>query len=204
MRLTKRDIVIIKFINDFGYCEMPEIMKRFELKKTWMYEIMQRLVEAKLVSHRRILHGHGVYLVTRKGAKYTDLPSIERIPIGRYEHQIYIINVYNKLRKEYPAACWVSERKLKHDLFYDGLGKVGHVADGILMFPDGKQVAIEVELSVKGKNRIEKILRKYISQLTIKEVWYYCFPAVVPVLTELSKKMPFVKIYDLIEYLYDE
>ena len=175
MQLTKRDIEIIKFINEFGYCEMPQIIKRFGLKKTWMYELMQRLVEAGFVNHRRILHGqHGVYFVTSKGAKLTDLPPIERIPLGQYEHQNSNLNVYMKLRNQYPDAHWISERRLKHDKFFDGLGKVGHISDGILMFPDGKQIAIEVELSTKGKNRIEKILKGYGVQLAIKEVWYYC------------------------------
>lgn len=204
MRLTKRDVEIIKFINDFGYCEMPQIMERFSLKRTWMYEIVGRLIEEKLVGHKYLLHWQRIYFVTHKGARYTDLPPVSRIPVGQYEHQMHVINIYNKLIKKYPDAHWISERKIKHDLFCDGLGKTGHISDGILLFPDGKQVAIEVELSTKGKNRIEKILRKYITQLTIKEVWYFCFPQVIPVLTELSKKIPFIKIHNLTEYLHNE
>ncbi len=205
MQLTEREVEVIKFINEFGYCEMPQVMRRFGLQKTRVYEMLQRLVEAKLLCHERILYGHhGVYYATHKGARYTDLPAIERVTIGRYAHQMVMLNVYNRLKDHYPEAHWVSERRLKHDLFYDGLGKMGHVADGILMFPDGKQMAIEVELSVKGKNRIEKILRAYSVQLAIHEIWYYCTSPVVTVLTSLAEKMPFIKIFNLKEFLYDQ
>ena len=205
MQLTKRDIEIIKFVNEFGYCEMPQLMKRLGLKKTWLYQIMQRLIKAGFIQHNYILHGqHGVYFVSNKGAKLTDLPPIERITLGSYEHQKSILSVYIKLRERFPDAHWLSERRLKHDKFFDGVGKVGHVSDGILLFPDGSQIAIEVELSTKGKNRIEKILKDYGTQLSIKEVWYFCSPQVISVLTSLAEKMPFIKIYNLTEFLNDQ
>ena len=199
----RRDIEVLKFINEFGFCDMPQLMARFGLKKTWMYEIMQRLVMVKLVDHTRILFGHGVFTLTSKGAHYTDLPPIDRIPKGQYDHHMMIVNVYIKLRWLYPEANWISERKLKRDKFFDGLGKRGHISDGILDFPDGKQIAVEVEMSVKGKNRIEKILKMYRAQLVIKEVWYFCSPEVINTLKALSAKMSFVKIINLGEFLYE-
>jgi hypothetical protein len=202
MKLTERDIDIICFINEFGFCEMVQIEKRFFLNKPRNYEIMRRLVGNGFVRHERIFFGrHGIYYVRPKGAKYTNLPSLDRIYNGQYDHQISIIEVYLKLRKQYPDAHWISERKLKHDKFYDGVGKSGHVSDGLLIFPDDRQIAIEVEMSVKGKNRIEKIFKGYGKQFTIKEVWYYCLPSVIPVLTAAATKMPFIKIFNLEDFL---
>jgi hypothetical protein len=139
--------------------------------------------------------------VTSKGAKYTDLPPIERISFGQYEHQLSILKVYFKLQQAYPEAYWISERRLKYDKFYDGVGKIGHVADGMLAFPDGRQIAIEVEMSIKGKNRIAKILRGYSAQFEIKEIWYYCLPSIIPMLTAAANNMPFIKIFNLNEFL---
>lgn len=205
MQLVKRDIEILQFINEFGYCDMPRLMKQFQLKKTWMYEIVQRLISEKLLKHERIFHAkHGVYYLTVKGAKYTDLPPIDRVTVGRYEHHMCVLSVYSVLKKKYPSAHWVTERKLKYDLFFDGIGKSGHVADGMLQFPDGKQIAIEVELSVKGRNRIEKILKGYGAKLAIHEVWYFCTKQVMLVLTSISQKMPFIKLFYLDEFLHDE
>lgn len=200
--LTERDVEIIRFINNFGFCEMGQIEKRFLLKKPRNYEIMRRLVRHGFINHKRIYFGrHGVYYASAKGAKYTNLPPIDRISQGQYDHQIFIIKVYLKLRQQYPDAHWISERQLKHDKFYDGVGKRGHVSDGILLSPDDKQIAIEVEMSVKGKNRMEKILKGYGAQFNIKEVWYFCLPNVASMLSVVAVKMPFIKIFDLEKFL---
>ncbi|MDR3491005.1 MAG: MarR family winged helix-turn-helix transcriptional regulator [Gammaproteobacteria bacterium] len=202
MQLTERDIEIIKFINEFGFCELDQLGKRFALKRSWMYEIMKKLVDAGLVHHKHILNSrHGIYLASRKGAEYTDLPPIDRITVGQYEHNISIIKVYIKLRQLYPDAFWISERRLKQDKFYDGVGKVGHISDGILLFPDEKRVAIEVEMSVKGKHRIEKILRELGSDFSIKEVWYFCSKHVIKAVTSSASGMQFVKVLSLEEFL---
>ena len=202
MRLTERDIEIIQFINEFGFCEMNQIEEKFFLNKPRNYEIMRRLVKNGFVNHERIFFRRpGIYYASAKGSGYTDLPVVDRLLTNQYIHQISIIKVYLKLQQLYPDASWISERRLKHEKFYDGIGKTGHISDGIFLFPDGRRIAIEVEMSVKGKNRIEKILREYGADLSIKEVWYYCSKRVISAVTSVATKMPFVKIFSLEECL---
>lgn len=202
MQLTNRDIEIINFINEFGYCEMPHIEKRFGLKKPRSYKVIRRLLLAELVKHQRIFHStYGVYYLTAQGAEFTELPPLGKISVGRCAHQRILTDVYIKLLKKYTDGNWISERRLKHDKFYAGLGKRGHVSDGILILPDNKQIAIEVELSMKGKDRIDRILRAYSSQLSINEVWYYCPARMVPALSALVSKKSFVKVFNLTEFL---
>lgn len=205
VQLTKRDMEIIRFINEFGFCEMPQIEKRFAIKKTMSYRLIRRLIRAELVSHRRVLHAsYGIYYLTANGAKCTDLPPMGTLPMGRYEHQRLVTDVYIKLRQHYPDTDWISERRLKHEKYYEGVGKRGHVSDGILIFPDEKQVAIEVELSFKGKDRIKRILREYGTQFSIKEVWYYCPPGMVSALSALTTKLSFIKVFNLAEFLHEQ
>jgi len=202
MKLTQRDEEILRFINEFGYCDIAQLMVRFELKKTWMYRLVQRLVLEKLVRYFPVLNSrHRIYCLTSKGATYTDLPPIDRVTVGQYRHHVALVYVYLKLRKQYPSMEWVSERRLMQEKFSNGLGKRGHVADGLLILQEGKKIAIEVEISVKAKYKIEKILREYCTQLTIKEVWYYCSRPVLPTLTMLAAKIPFVKIFRLDDFL---
>lgn len=203
MPLTKRDIEILKFINEFGFCDMKQLMNQFGIKQSWLYEIMQKLTMEKWVKRYPLFHRQVVFTVTAKGANYTDLPSTDRISKGRYDHQMMLTDVYIKLQRQYPEAYWMSERRLKQDKYHDGLGKFGHVADGLLIFPDGKEIAIEVEISVKGKNRMEKILKDYATQFHIHEVWYFCLPRVIPILKKLTENMPFIKINNVTEYLHD-
>ncbi|MBV9576165.1 MAG: hypothetical protein JO149_06045, partial [Gammaproteobacteria bacterium] len=200
--LTSRDIEILNFINDFGFCEMPSIQKRFNLKVARSYQILTRLKKMDLIKHEMIFHKkHGFYWLSKKGAAYTSLPAIEKIPIGNYLHQLKIIDVYLKLIKLYPEAKWISERALEQDKFSKGLGQKGHLSDGILLFPDDRKIAIEIELTMKGNHRLEKILNGYRTQFAIAEVWYYCDQSIFKNFQMKVAKRPYIQLFNLQEFL---
>lgn len=200
IRITERDLEILNFINDFGFCEMPQLEQRFKLRKPKNYMLINRLIKVGLVKHERLFYGrHGVYRLTRKGARHTELPPLTKIVLGNYKHDLKLIEVYLKLRVLYPEAQWISERKLKREKYCDGVGKRGHLPDGVLIFPDGKEVAVEVELTAKDKYRVERILKWYSSKLDIKEVWYYCLPSIVSYMQNKAARMTFVKVRSLEE-----
>ncbi len=200
--ISTREIEILRFVNEFGFCEIRQIMKQFCIKQSRCYQIMQSLEKKELVRRQSIFYGRpGIYRLSRKGASYTDLPALTKIPLAHYGHQLAIVDVCYKLRLLYPEASWVSERRLIQEKFSEGLGKRGHLSDGMLIFSDQSQVAIEIELAVKAKTRLQKILRSYNSQFVIKEVWYFCSKAAASALTPLVINMPFIKIYSINEFL---
>ncbi len=200
MKMTDRDIEILRFINDFGFCEMPQIERKFNVKKPRSYKIMRRLIKAGLVIHERVFHNrHGIFRLSQHGARHTELPAMANIPIGIYQHQLAIIEVYFKLIQQYPDATWVSERHLKQEKFINGFGKRGHVADGMLILPNEKQIALEIELTLKGNNRLVKIIKSYASQFSIKEVWYYCSEETINKVARLVSNTPYIKIFRLKE-----
>jgi hypothetical protein len=200
--ITAREVQILHFINEFGFCEMPYIQRQFGLKKARSYQLITRLIDMGLVLHERVFHSrHGLYRLTKKGAAYTQLPELAKVPVGNYEHQLMIIDVYLKLKSLYPDATWISERKLEHDKFSAGLGQRGHLADGILVMPDQTKMAIEVELTQKGKNRLGQILKGYSSQFDFTEVWYYCVPEIIPSYKAITARLSYIKIFNLREFL---
>lgn len=196
MLITNRDIKIMKFINEFGFCEMPQIEKRFNLKKPRSYQIMQRLIKEGLVLHQYIFrHKHGVYHLTRAGASYTDLPMLKYVSLGSYLHQLTVVNVYLELIQRFPNATWISERRLKRDKFLEkGFFSPGHVADGMLIFPDDKKIAIEVELAMKAKDRLKGIIDNYAIDCSIDAVWYYCAPEIVDKVKRVVSWLPGVRV----------
>lgn len=131
----------------------------------------------------------------------TSLPPLHRVPLANYQHDLSLLNLYLRLRDIYPDTTWLSERKLKHDKYKLGVGKHGHLPDGILVFSDGKQIAIEVELSCKGRQRLDAILKTYVTQFSLQEVWYFCRQTMLPRLQDAAKSMSFVKIHSLKEFL---
>lgn len=202
MRLTARDRDILKFINAVGWCTAPQIQERFEMKWWTFYRVMKRLLKAELVVHQQVkFEWHGDYYLSSLGAGYTDLPPIDRISKGIYDHQKILVDVILKLRKLYPDAVWVSERHLIQQKFQYGVGRGGHISDGVLIFPDDKKIAIEVELSLKSKQRLRGIFNAYAGTLAYKEVWYYCADTVMRGVTALAGKRSFIKIYSLREFL---
>ena len=161
MKLTQRDIEILNFINEFGFCEITQLEKKFALKQPRCYQIMKRLKDNNLVMHERIFHGrNGVFYLTKHGAGYTDLPPIKNIPKDNYFHQLTIIEVYFRLIQQHPDASWVSERRINREKARYNIGKRNHhLADGMLILTDAKEIAIEVELTMKSKQRVEAILK---------------------------------------------
>jgi len=203
MQLTARDITLLQFINDCGFCEMPQIEKVFGLTKRRSYQIMERLREAGLVKHERIFYGrHGIFRLTSKGASHTDLPVMARVTLGAYNHILAIVDVRVHLHARHADGDWLSERHLKHEKYFTGVGKSGHLPDGVLIFKDDKgkekKVAIEVELRTKSKVRIQSILKWYSAQFEFAEVWYFCPDDVAKALRAgMSEAMKFVKIFSL-------
>lgn len=128
-------------------------------------------------------------------------PSIKTISLGIYNHQLTIIEVYIKLMQQYPDALWISERYLKREKFMKGIGKRSHIADGMLIFPDQKQIAIEVELTTKGESRLHQILKCYASQFSINEVWYFCSSPAINKVAKLAADLRYVKVYSLQQFL---
>ena len=95
----------------------------------------------------------------------------------------------------------MSERYLIQQKFYYGIGKSGHLADGILILPDDTKIAIEVELSMKSRRRLEKIINAFAAQLKISEAWYFCADNIIPAVNAIVRKRSFIKVHSLNEYL---
>jgi len=199
MKLTDRDVEIIRFINEFGFCEITQLTRKFDLKKPRCYQIMERLVKANFVKHERIFYGkHGVFYLTNQGASFSNLPPIKNIPKDNYDHQLAIINVYFKMMQEFPNAEWLSERFVRKQKSLYSVGKkIKHLCDGVLVLSDDKQIAIEVELTMKSKERLNEIIRSYALHKHIKEVWYYCSPETLGRVQRAADKWEHVKVYGL-------
>ncbi len=202
MILTTRDREILKFINAVGWCTAPQLENRFSIKWWIVYRLLKRLIRAGLVMYQRVnFELHGIFYLTAKGASYTDLPPLEKISKSIHDHQQILIDVILKLRQKYPAALWVSERHLKQQKFQYGLGKSGHISDGVLIFPNEIKISIEVELSLKSKRRLDDIFRAYGGTLEYKEAWYFCADNVIRGVKSLVGNKSFIKVYSLKEFL---
>lgn len=204
MQLTTRDIAVITFINDFGFCEIRHIAKQFKMTQSNAYALMNRLCNAGLVVHRRIYYQRpGVYMATKSGAKLTKLSPVSKVAENIYEHHLLVIDVFQKITQLYPTSKWTSERWLTKDKFANGFsGRKPHIADGLVALPElDKPIAVEVELTQKGQRRLQLILNSYITHSEVGDVWYFCTDQTLEWVRRCSVKMPFIKLYQLREFL---
>lgn len=202
--LSETEIEILSFINEFGFCEIKQILKRFCLKKSAAYLSMQRLIRLGLVIQAHIIQGRrGAYIVSHKGITLLklDLPQVRKISLITYEHHLLVIDVHLKLEELYPGTVFITERRFNQNQCKLGYGKNEHLPDGVLVLPNGIQYAIEIEKSLKARDRLEKIIFGYGLQRTFKEVWYFCSQDVLRIVKEIANNLHYVKTHNLKEFL---
>ena len=200
--LSERELSIIQFIHEFGFCEVGHIMQRFSIGRSNAYAQMKMLTRFGMVKHMMVLPDlPGVYFLMAKAVRLinSDLLLITYVPIHYYSHYMKVLHVYLKVHEKHPDATWITERRLIRQKQDDMPGNKEHLPDGILILPDEKRIAIEVELSVKARDRLLNILTDYEVDKTIHEVWYFCSPKVLPVLRETAASLSKIKTFLLIE-----
>lgn len=212
MRLTKSKVPVLKekeikllhFVHEFGFCEMKQIMRQFAIKKSIAYSRMEMLTRLGFVKHLYMINGRSrAYCLTHKGISSLelDLPPVKKIQPNHYEHHLSVMDVYLRLKALHPDTVWITERRLMKQYHVNSARKSEHRPDSVLIFSDGKQCAIEVELSLKMRGRLKEIVFGYGLQDIFKEVWYFCLPNIIPVINEIARDLPYVKTYNLTEFL---
>lgn len=198
MRFTERDADMIRWINGHGFVTIRQIARW----KNSSYQAAQRrtqlMTSAGILTYRWPFRGERVYLPTKRAVVRAgdELPPINRIAHGSYFHDLQLVDLAQCLVSE-TGGVFMPERRLRHERGLIGVGIAGHVADGLLDLGSGKPIAIELELSTKAKRRLAKIIRGYLSNLSIAEVWY--FAGSIAVRSSVERAVgghAFIKIHD--------
>jgi hypothetical protein len=138
--------------------------------------------------------------LTRVGLDYVGLDEFKvyKPSISLLEHLARVNQVRLQLTAAYPGGVWRSERLLKH--YY----KWEHFPDA--EFSDSKsRMAIEIELSLKKRERLEKIVRLLAGEHVdgkalgrdYAEVWYFVPKSVKNALLMVTKGRAKFRIFDI-------
>lgn len=204
VRLTDRDMSLLRWVNGFGFADIDHIARKLNVKRPTAYARAQKLVLANYLIHERIFHNrNGVYRVTKKGVQASSdyLSAIRKINIGKYEHDIRLVDISFVIAEKYPdVAEFVPERRVRHALGYLGVGSRGHICDGELLLGE-KKAALELELSSKGRMRRESIIRYYTKNIDYEEVWYICGTnAIKKQMEPMVGNKKFIKLLELEDF----
>lgn len=200
MIFQERDAEILKWINGFGFASAEQIQSFMKVGKTACYVRLKKLVDGGYLTRERILHGQArIHKLTKKGmlACGDAILPLKYVNLGTFRHDFKLVDLALMLERE-TGGSFMPDRRIRHDEGLSGVGQLGHIADGYLSVGQDKPIAVELELSVKSRARIQSIINDYGGNLAVKEVWYYTDnKEVVRAIAKASKGFDFIKVKEI-------
>lgn len=173
VRLTERDLNIIKWINSHRAATVEQVHKKFGMSPQAAKKRLSELKSSGYLRYEKVFHNKpGIYISDKNGIAVTsdELPAV-KIRLGSYEHDLALVDLAVTLEQR-TGAYWHTDRQIRHENGIKGVGVKGHSPDGVLEYPSGEKIAVELELSAKGTKRLESILRGYANS-RYQGVWYF-------------------------------
>lgn len=191
--LTERDRALLAFAGEHRFVLAAHVAVSLQITSNAAAARMRALTRAGyLCGERKLRDEPTFYQVTRDGIRAVggDLPRPRPIDYSAYRHDIGLcwLTLAAGAGRFGPLRGLVGERRMRsHDGRAEGrsaplgvrLGGVGpggrerlHYPDLLLVTASGHRVALELELSGKGRERRERILAGYASDRRIDAVVY--------------------------------
>lgn len=157
---------VLEFISRFGYCQIKHVYKLFASHSS-VKRILDRLISKDYLIKLKILANQSPYLVlTQKIAKSFNSKYIKEPTLKDIKHNSLLIDLFLYLNNCYEDIKIDTEIK-KDTNFYKSFN---------FRIPDlliNDEIAIELELTLKSKNKLIEIINTYMVDIGIKEVHYY-------------------------------
>ena len=136
-------------------------------------------IESRPLAHR----GPSFLWLTTRGIRAADSPYRSWRPnVSLAAHIEAVTDTRLLLERNLRLGSWVCERELARR-FPSRSRERSHLPDGLLV-TDQSEIAVEVELSLKSRSRLDRIIddlgRRY------DQVWYFAPPPLQPVLKSLA------------------
>jgi Replication-relaxation len=173
------DVRVLKDIVRFGWMTTEQIAHRYVLSPTASAARIEQLCDDAFLKAINDFRVKPIYLSTPRGARCVGigLEALKEINENDVYHDLTVVDVADYLAATEPVSEWRTERQVRSlaarraRQFRSPFP--GRIPDGILVKPDGRQIAIEVELRSKDPLRYREILRKYAEQADIEQVRWY-------------------------------
>ena len=170
-RTTLRDIEVVSFMAmQYGLRKDQLAQLLGGVSERTVRALIDRWVRAGFVARRTIFAREHAWLwPTRAGLELAPVqfPYWEPRP-GILEHVFHVTQVRFAIAERHPGATWISERRLRAEA--GGANRPEHMPDGLVL-RDGREIAIEVQLAQKSRDRAAAMLT-YLTQ-TYDGAWIF-------------------------------
>ena len=185
---TKKDAEIVGWIGRIGAAGAEHVMGQFEMGRSCAYERLSRLASDGLLEQRTLLYREsGLYVATAEALRWCGLDrlGVYEVGPGGFEHARTVASAAVALHQGFPGWELLSERQLRiEESDRDELvasAKVGERLDGrpalhrpdlVLIAPDDRVLAVEIELSIKAPRRLVAICRAWARARHVAHIYY--------------------------------
>lgn len=212
--LTMRDHDIVKWIGRQGVARTEHVMTRFSIGRTAAYRRVHELVGYGLLRRHRLLYNDGGLLTaTADGLRCADLHRLApaRISVALIPHMLASAALASELEPQLVDETLLSDRE--HRAVENATGQalasaiMGparddhnrlHRPDFALIGADGERlIAIEIELTLKTRARLERILRGYVRNSRLSAVRYYAPPPIADAVQRAARAVGADRLLEL-------
>ena len=173
MRLTDRDKEVLEWINGFGFVKARDVLSKFFDSRTPCYRRMKAMTDNGFLRTKGVFQeeNSNIYIPTKKALMATgdELPVVENLAVHTYKHDLSLVEL-SLMLEEKTGGEFIPERRLRQNP--ESYEVHNHIPDGLLITKD-ERISIELELSRKNKQRINRIMRDHSMNIEINEVWYF-------------------------------
>ena len=193
VRITDRDRELLGFVAEHRLILAAHAQALLGVSAGGAYARLHSLTRAGMLNHRTLFHNQpGCYQATRKGLALigSELPP-PRLDLRCYGHDVGVAwlwltahngtwGPFREVLSERRLRSWDASPEGRADpqaVRLGGLGPGGqprlHYPDLLLVDERGRRIALELELSAKGRTRREKILAGYGADRRLDGVVYF-------------------------------
>lgn len=182
MKLTKRDIQLLKLLAATGFMGTSHIRSRFfdGAARTTVLRRLRMLEKNSFIKRVLGLESQEVlWMLTTKGANEARvLRPKSHWSKNMLEHDYRLVCLRMSLEQTGIAHSWLPEHQIRSELFRKHGPKDFQeriVPDGLIgVEVNGKSesIALELEITMKNQIRIKKTLKRYITKGGIYALWY--------------------------------
>jgi hypothetical protein len=181
IRCSPRDLDLLRVVGEQYAVTLPQLAQMMDCSSHAARWLRARWERAGWAKGRALLVGEPVFVwLTRRGSSLASVDySVWRPNAGMLAHIAAVTDVRLHVLDRHPDAEWVCERELAAT---PG-GRQRHRPDGLVVI-DGREVAVEVELTLKRRARIEQIITELVARYG--SVTYFAAPAPRRALTAVA------------------
>jgi hypothetical protein len=197
--LTSRDLEMLAWIARHGVVTADQLATRFFGRDSGSvgygaaYRRLRKLRGLGLLrSDRTFYQEPSVLRVTAHGAHLADAGvGPARLVLAEVRHTLALVDLLEGLLAKYPGSTATTERELRVERRIalargERRPLTGRMPDGVLVLK-GKRIGLELDLTSKRSNDLERIVAAYQSE-QYDAVWWYVRPRVVPRLTGIVNR----------------